>query len=167
VIEFFNLNRKYLDNNSIQFVHPGEMIGDNVFSDIALKCNHLSSNGFYSFQFLIDSDMILDSLSFNLFDAEINKLIAKSDFINSAESDYLQLAESENGYKKLCYFMQYTKLNYPHRPGFDPCSIDDSRPFNFFLDYKLENGKKFVSSKKIVYFESFNEHIDNKPCNCE
>ena len=167
VVEFYNLNRKYLDNNSIQFVHPGEMIGDNVFSDIALKCNHLSSNGFYSFQFLIDSDMILDSLSFNLFDVETNKLIAKSDFINSAESDYLQLAESENGYKKLCYYMQYTKLNYPTRQGFDPCSIDDSRQFKFFLDYKLENGKNLVSSKKTVYFESFNEHIDNKPCNCE
>ena len=160
VISYSNVSFKELSTNSIVMIHPGGPIRPNgQVSDVVIKCNTMTTNGFYNFQFLVDQDMILDSLVLNFEDLSGGRIIKKKNMYNVDESLFT-VTQRDDGFKKTCVYLLYSEMNFKN-----PCDIGDS--FLYYLSYRLPNGIRVETPKKQVFFESFRENYDESPCNCK
>ena len=159
IVTYSNISFKALNESSLVMLHPGGSIKPNgPSSDVVLKCNTQTMNGFYNFQFLVDKDLLVDSIVINFDDLNGGRVIQRRYMYNIDET-LKRVTDRGDGFKKVCVYLLYSQMNFK-----SPCEIDDS--YLYYLVYKLPNGQKIQTSKKQVFFESFRENYDEFPCNC-
>lgn len=155
-----NLTLKSFDSNSFRMLHPGGAIKPNgIASDVVLKCNTMSLNGFYNFQFLIDRQMDLDSVVLFFEDLTGGRVIKKK-FLYNMDQSLISISSNDDVYNKVCMYLVYSEFGFK-----TPCDIDDS--YLYFISYKKSDGQRIDTPKKQVFFESFRENYDESPCNCK
>lgn len=160
IISYSNISFKELTASSLLMLHPGGQIKPNgVTSDVVMKCNTQTMNGFYNFQFLVDKDLNLDSVLLNFDDLTGGRILKKRYFYNVDET-LKSISAQENGFIKVCVYLLYSEMNFRN-----PCDIDDS--YLYYLSYRLPNGTRVETPKKQVFFESFRENYDEFPCRCK
>lgn len=160
VLTYNNISFKAISATSLVMLHPGGQIKPNgLTSDVVLKCNTQTMNGFYNFQFLVDKDLSLDSVVLNFDDLTGGRVIKRRNLYNVDET-LKSISVRDDGFAKVCVYLLYSEMNFKN-----PCDIDDS--YLYYLSYKLPNGERIETPKKQLFFESFRENYDEFPCSCK
>jgi hypothetical protein len=159
IISYTNIAFKAINASSLIMLHPGGQIKPNgITSDVVIKCNTQTMNGFYNFQFLVDKDLNLDSVVLNFDDLSGGKVIKRRNLYNVDET-LKSMTPRDDGFIKVCVYLLYSEMNFKN-----PCDIDDS--YLYYLSYRLPNGERVETPKKQLFFESFRENYDEFPCSC-
>jgi hypothetical protein len=159
LFSFSNITLKMFDATSLSMFHPGGISNTKgIPSDVVLKCNTMSLNGFYNFQFLVDRQMNLDSVVLMFEDIGGGRVMKKK-FLYNVDQSLVSVNSLDENFNKVCLYLVYSEFGFK-----TPCDIDDS--FVYYLSYRLPDGQKIETSKKRIYFESFRENYDETPCLC-
>jgi hypothetical protein len=155
-IERRSITYKTFNSNSVRMLHPGGLANGN-YTDVVIKCNHTNFNGFFNFKIALDKGISLDSVNIVLEDPK-NQQVKKLKRLYNLDPS-LKIVVDKGTHIESCIYLVFSEFGFE-----SPCAIEDE--FIYYLTYTTSAGNKHQTTKRKIYFESFRENYDEKPCNC-